>query len=59
MSLGLSGAVSWKGNSRKARGAVTEAGGMGVGERKRERSGQERPCEQCEELSSHWVKWES
>ena len=57
MSLGLSGVVSWKGNSKKASGAVTEAGGMGVGERKR--SGQEGPCEQFEELSSHWVKRES
>lgn len=57
MSLGLSGVVSWKGNSKKAGGAVTEAGGMGVGER--ERSGQEGPCEQFEELSSHWVKQES
>lgn len=57
MSLGLSGAVSWKGNSREASGAVTEEGGMGVGER--ERSGQEGPYEQFEELSSHGVNWES
>lgn len=49
--------MSWKGSSREASGAVTEEGGMGVGER--ERSGQEGPYEQFEELSSHGVKWES